>query len=409
MVKVKVCDAIMGSGKTQAAITKMNRETNKRFLFVTQFLKECQRITDSCPARKFKQPSNIGDGKLTALNDLLRGRHNIASTHALFYKYTNETLRLIREGHYTLILDEVIDVLDFIKVAPSDLDILFDAKLIDVESKTNRVVWLDDEYTGRFNDLRTIIDSGCVTYEDNHLIVWKMPLEMFEAFDEVIILTYMFEAQYQAIYYEMHGVQIEHIGVRHTDGLNYEFVPNQSRDKISLPTIHLCMNERLNEIGDKEFALSSTWHKSIGVLGGGVDVLRRNLVNFFRNKCPRDAKCRLWASYTSTRTKLQGGGYTKRFLPFNTRATNDYRNCSHLAYAVNVFADGNAQVYFRNRGYDVDSDKYAISEMVQWLWRSRLRDGKEIWLYLPSKRMRRLLYQWVEEVTGSADCIVPWD
>ena len=88
--------------------------------------------------------------------------------------------------------------------------------------------------------------------------------------------------------------------------------------------------------------------------------------------------------------------------------TNAYRECSHLAYAVNIFANVNTQIYFAERGYTIDNDKLATSEMIQWLWRSRLRDGKEVWLYLPSSRMRRLLYKWVEEVTGNIDCIKEW-
>ena len=43
-MKVSVCDAVMGSGKTQAAITMMNKETGRKFLFVTQFLDECKRV-----------------------------------------------------------------------------------------------------------------------------------------------------------------------------------------------------------------------------------------------------------------------------------------------------------------------------------------------------------------------------
>ena len=116
-----------------------------------------------------------------------------------------------------------------------------------------------------------------------------------------------------------------------------------------------------------------------------------------------------WSSYKASRSALKGLGYTKCFLPYNTRATNAYRRCAYLAYTVNVFADVDTQLYFNNRGYTVDSDKLAISEMVQWLWRSRLRDGKEIWLYLPSSRMRKLLYKWVKDVTGSVDCIDEWE
>ena len=38
--------------------------------------------------------------------------------------------------------------------------------------------------------------------------------------------------------------------------------------------------------------------------------------------------------------------------------------------------------------------------MLQWLWRSALRDGKHIILYIPSKRMRDLLKAWLNFMAG---------
>lgn len=35
--------------------------------------------------------------------------------------------------------------------------------------------------------------------------------------------------------------------------------------------------------------------------------------------------------------------------------------------------------------------------MIQWIWRSAIRNGEEISLYLPSKRMRDLLTEWIEK------------
>ena len=409
-IKIFVCDAVMGSGKTQAAITMMNRETDRHFVFVTQFLDECTRIEQACPERKFRQPINKGQGKLGSFNDLLRGRHNIASTHALFYQYTNETLGLIREGHYTLILDEVLDIVEPVKLSLSDVDLLLKSKTIAIEPGTNRVVWMLGDYKGFFSKIRTQVESSCVTYEDNRLMMWKMPLEMFAAFDEVIILTYMFKAQYQAYYYEMQGVPVNYLSVRHIAGLEYEFVPGFTQEKIVLPTIHLCNSAGMNAIGDKYNALSATWQKNLdGSHTDDLAELKRNLANYFTNKCPVDAKYRMWSCYTDGKSKLRGNGYTKRYLAFNTRATNNWRECSHLAYAVNVFADVDIQIYFENRGFTVDSERLATSVMVQWLWRSRLRDGKEIWLYLPSSRMRKLLIEWAKEVTGSTDCIALWE
>jgi hypothetical protein len=46
--------------------------------------------------------------------------------------------------------------------------------------------------------------------------------------------------------------------------------------------------------------------------------------------------------------------------------------------------------FFELRGIKIDEDKYAISELIQFIFRSGARVGKNITLYLPSKRMRNL-------------------
>ena len=45
-------------------------------------------------------------------------------------------------------------------------------------------------------------------------------------------------------------------------------------------------------------------------------------------------------------------------------------------------------------------DEYALSEMIQWIWRSAIRDGKEIWVYIPSRRMRELLKKWLLDLSS---------
>ena len=35
--------------------------------------------------------------------------------------------------------------------------------------------------------------------------------------------------------------------------------------------------------------------------------------------------------------------------------------------------------------------------MLQWIWRSAIRDGKPINAYIPSKRMRELLINWMND------------
>ena len=53
--------------------------------------------------------------------------------------------------------------------------------------------------------------------------------------------------------------------------------------------------------------------------------------------------------------------------------------------------------FFQQHGVEVDEDGFALSEMLQFIWRSAIREGNEIWIYIPSIRMRTLLTDWIEE------------
>lgn len=90
-------------------------------------------------------------------------------------------------------------------------------------------------------------------------------------------------------------------------------------------------------------------------------------------------------------------------IPFNERATNEYGDRYVLAYLVNVFEHRMVKNWFERKGINLDDNLFALSTMLQWIWRSRIRnykpnDGKDykIHLYLPSKRMRNLLNEWLD-------------
>ena len=57
--------------------------------------------------------------------------------------------------------------------------------------------------------------------------------------------------------------------------------------------------------------------------------------------------------------------------------------------------------FFLQQNVRVEEDDYALSELIQWIFRSAIRDGKEINLYITSKRMRELLINWL---TQQNDC-----
>ena len=62
-----------------------------------------------------------------------------------------------------------------------------------------------------------------------------------------------------------------------------------------------------------------------------------------------------------------------------------------------MYAHPMVEHYFNQHGFSIDVNKYALSEMIQWIWRSAIRDGEDIYIYIPSKRMREVLQLWLND------------
>ena len=102
--KVTIIDAICGSGKTSWAIDYMNTNTDKKFIYITPYLTEVQRVLDGCFRRAFYEPkTSRGEGsKLKDFNKLLSQGKNIVSTHSLFAMVNDDTLKYLKENDYFL-------------------------------------------------------------------------------------------------------------------------------------------------------------------------------------------------------------------------------------------------------------------------------------------------------------------
>jgi hypothetical protein len=115
-----------------------------------------------------------------------------------------------------------------------------------------------------------------------------------------------------------------------------------------------------------------------------------------------EANERLWTTFKSYKkliTPTTGAGYSvNQFLAFNQKASNLYRHVKKMAYLVNVYPHPDLVTFFHGNGISINQDQYAISEMIQWIFRSRIRSGKKIELFVPSTRMRGLLKKWMRDI-----------
>lgn len=401
-MNIKICDAIMGAGKTSAAINYMN-DSNGKFIFITPYLNECDRIIDSCQIKDFKSPKDRPMSKLFNLHFLLEKQFNISSTHALFASYNEETIRLIRDGHYTLIMDEVFEIVKEINISKGDVQDLMNSGYIEVDKVTCRVRWLNDSYVGTtFQDLMLRAKAGTLLYYNDTFLFWMFPPEVFQAFDEVIVLTYLFDAQLQKYYFDINGFEYRYIGVEVSPDGRYLFSEDRNqftkipglRDKV-----HILENDKLNSIGEDRFALSSSWSERQFANPKAASKMRNNIYNALRNYFHGRGGDSMWTCFKAQRDKIAPPNYSRGFIPCSCRATNEYRDRKNLAYCVNIFFNPFLKRYFEERGCTVAEDRYALSEMIQWIWRSAIRDGGDINIYIPSRRMRTLLIEWLEEVS----------
>lgn len=398
-MKIKIVDAIMGAGKTSAAINYINSsDTSTKFLYITPYIREVGRIKMSCTSKKFKEPQIMGN-KLNGIRYLLNKGENVVSTHALFRYFNKEIIDICRAQNYVLIMDEVAEVISEYEISKDDLETILE-KYAYVDEKTKLIKWKDADYKGKFDEEHRLCDLDCLAMYGDSVMMWLFPISTFQAFRQIYVLTYMFDAQLQNYYYNYYGVSYEYWYVDGNDLNSYRFTKdikhyeNPTLDFRSL--IHIEENEKLNMIGDTKYDLSKNWYaRNSG--NRAMKQLKNNLINWFCNIRKTKTTMNIWTCFKDYKAELRGKGYTRGFLSLNARSTNEYRDRTSVAYPVNRFLNSFVKNFFLQNNIEVNEDRYAVSEMLQFIWRSAIREGKEIWVYIPSSRMRSLLKEWIEE------------
>lgn len=431
---VTVIDALCGMGKTSYAIQMMNEnskvgfgshskiyESDKKYIYVTPFLNEVERVVNSTKA-EFSEPSNLKGSKYTHVKKLIEDEKNIVMTHELFSRLDEEILANIEMLGYTLIMDEVANVLEQVKIAPRDIKVMLESKLIEIQ-EDGLVKWIDDEYEpleiSRFRDIRVLAEKDNLFIENNTAMFWTMDVKSFTSFKEVYILTYLFDSQVQKYYYDMHELEYTKKSVVKNND-KYELT---KYDKTLEPRAHIksLLNifediipegkARRSELNtnynirnkDEKFLLSSTWFKN--ATEEELKQLSKNMNTFFMSQVKTPNNKLFWTTKKDIAPMIKNkkcilnkkDDRTKdNFLSFNVRATNDYADRTAMAFVYNRFMNPLEQKFFENRDIKVDNDGLALSDLIQFLFRGCVRNDEEMSCYIPSPRMRGLLYDWME-------------
>ena len=414
---ITIIDAIMGSGKSTYIIKEINKHPEKRYLVVLPTLDECKRYSEKIEVSTY-QPQTKST-KSQDLQRLIERNQNVVTTHALIQQVDETIMQLLKQRNYTLVIDECLDVLHrYEKQFTSDdlRSILNDGYVI--VDKSGYLVWNDSkeetmfshEYQGRWSDIKRLCKLQslmCLPTKEQTLVtsivMWVFPVEFFSCFQHCYIATYLWNGSIQKNYFDLHHLSYEHKSLtskgEELELIDYDPMLERALRRKYFDLITVCDKDSLNWIGKskkgKENPLSSAWYKRKKNDGSTLLMeLKKNVSNYFRNHLKAKSADCMWTVFKNVKGHIRGQGYSKGFVPFNMKATNDYRHKSALAYCVNIFLHVDVVRFFRAHGINPNENLYAVSEMLQWIWRSRIRDGQPISLYLPSERMRRLLFSW---------------
>jgi len=414
MTQITVLDSIMGSGKSTYVIKMLNdiclQDTGlsfidetfqpRRFIIVVPLLYEVDRFIKECPELHFKDPQAIDGKKLNHLETLIEAGENIVTTHSLFTKITRDIYDKLKEQSYTLVIDEALDCVDiFTDLTKADRDLLFSSGFVHVDDASKRLCWNQKEhagYTGKFSQIKALCEAGALVSMDK-LLLWEFPHEFLRCFHEVLVCTYLFEGSTFCAYLRSHGFDFVMKAVRNCELVDWNEGSHEQCVKGKLRPLIKIYEGSMNSIGQevsKTKPLSSTWFKQTSN-SDRIKCLKSSVISFFERHAETHSRLNGWTTFNKQKSKLKGKGYTRGWIPCNAKGTNVFADVASMAYLCNWFYHPTIKRYFIAKDIAVDEDAFALSAMIQWIWRSRIRKVEPISLFIPSERMRKLFKAWI--------------
>lgn len=390
-----------GTGKSTKIFEIMQEHKHEKWLYITPLLSEIDdRIKKECPALGFKTPTNYGKGKLSDLHNLIERGENVASTHVLFSHMTPEIVDLLIESKYKLVIDEAITCVGMLQSGfnAHDTKALLISEMVSIDTnKRGQLTWNEDKYPnhdGKYAEIRNMCHMGMLYCFNDVFLMFEYPPKLLSSLSDVYVLTYMFSGSDMRCWLDLNN--IEYIILDNGElGLKPE---QEVKDKVK-ELLTFYNSRKMNNFVYRNTSFSKSWY----------DKANNNSIKLVKDvmrSCVTATKAKqgevFWTVYKDYEDRIAGAGFKTgvskdmpAFLPMNTRATNDYRNYRLCMYGCNIFKNPVEKLYLASQGVVVDEDAFALSEMIQFLWRGCIRQYKPMTVFIVSRRMQKLLEAWI--------------
>ena len=412
---INILDYPCGSGKTTQMIEGF--EVGRKYLVILPYLTEIDRLLAQPKAVDFVAPvedDNPEGTKYSSLEAQLKQGLNIATTHYMYERL----VPLVHQGlldDYDIIIDEVPAVVKQVahKSKTSIQEFYVDPGYMDVDDVTG-LIKPTQKWWENSNDVSDTLSSsiitpantGCLYLQGGKTILWALPRTILTAGRSVTIMTYKAEGSLLLPYLRKLGLPYE----VSNDNCAEEKFRRKAAELITVEGIG-----RLSEIplGFNKQGKAMSDPSTSSKISYGLKNLRERKLKGVSTKdilltCRKDA----WFKASNDNkpndqddeapirndnpgvfaknSRLKDAYWTGN----TTRGTNKFIHCSHLIYlydknvnpSIASWLGSSAQAY---------KDAYALTELIQWIWRSRIRRGEPITVFIPSPRMLGLFERWL--------------
>lgn len=421
--KVEILDSIMGSNKTNRVLAWIDSNPNERYLYISPLLSEVDntsRLATNLKHVSFEFPSTDEyDTKTDDLLSKLEVGANISCTHSLYLSMTEKHLDLIEKFEYIVIIDEEVGVIDaFKKYSTDDLAYLNSNGDIEISDEDGMISWVGAELgkKAKYKQFYNLCKAKAVyaTKRSDTMLVTQMPVELFTRAKRVIIMTYMFNGNVLDNFLKLKKVEV----VPFTEVQPTQINKQEIRELIDLKPLDrkllkLSMSVYgYDKMDKKGFDLISNYIRSTGLSVGAkaIDTMYTlpKAVSPVEVKSGKRVAPRGYLTYKTEVLDedgvvvLDSKGKPKTednycWLHSGCRATNKYAYKWYLVHCYDRHPNLSVETYLKEYGCPVDKNVFALSEMLQWIWRSRIRKGETIVLAIASQRMHNLFLDWLNK------------
>lgn len=405
--KVRIIDRPCGTGKTTDILRSFRQD--QRYLVVVPLLSEVRRVVEDAVV-SFVEPRAGGesDTKAEHLDALLKQGLNVVTTHKLFTDIATAATRGLLDD-YHIIIDEVLDV---VQTVSGKTRMSFDQFYLNDGYATegdDGVITPTEKWDEQYQLVSDTLDprlyklakAQTLYRMDGKFFLWVLPASLLRCGRSLTVYTYMAEGSLMLAYLKKLGIAFHH--ERYAHEAAFRASARQLVDIRSIPAL-----ERLSfsYTGQTE-TKGQAWREKL-VSTGLKNLKQRSLMGVDLNEVIITCAKQNWqqeGSHPKPKGFARGSRmFGANWLPNTTRGTNDYAHASVCIYLYDQHINPCIRRWLGMMD-QAANDRFALAELIQWVYRSRVRRGDPITLYLPSNRMRTLLREWIESETESYDAI----